>query len=74
MDKFNSIELAINKLGKQLFSNLNIEYILSEEPNLLTVKKVNNKVSIIYSEKNMLFRGLTLIKEHINEDNFIFGN
>ena len=69
MEKIDVIKLAKEKLGASLFAPLDISFNCVEN-SPLSVSKEQNKVNITYSKKCMLFRGLTLLKEHINEDKF----
>ena len=65
----NAIDIAMNYLGNEYFSYLNIVYKKAEDEGLLTVKRHNNDVEIIYGQLVSLFRGLTLIKEkHLEKE------
>ena len=69
MSEINAIKLAKKKLGASLFESLELCF-KSKENEGLKVNRDGKNVEIVYSEKCMLFRGLTLVKEHINEDKF----
>jgi len=69
MEKIDSVQLAKEKLGLSYFANLNIEFSKAKG-NLLRVARNGNDATITYSEDAMLFRGLTVIKEHAGENSF----
>ena len=69
MPEFDAIKLAKEKLGASLFESLELSFE-SKENEPLKVTRDGNKVTIVYSKKCMLFRGLTLVKEHINEQKY----
>ena len=70
MELKTSIQEAINYLGKEFFDNLSIAYHESQDKNLLSVKRHGSFVEIHYGSLSYLFRGLTLIKEKINETSY----
>ena len=69
MAKIDAINLAKEKLGNSIFATLDVRFEYKKDEGL-KVKRNNNQVKIIYSKKSMLFRGLTLVKEHANEEKF----
>ena len=69
MPEFDAVKLAKEKLGASLFECLELSFE-SKENEPLKVTRDGNKVSIVYSKKCMLFRGLTIVKEHINEQKY----
>ena len=62
-----AIKIAINHLGEDYFSGLNIEYKENKE---LKVIRHNNNVVIEYDELSSLFYGLTQIKLHKDETDY----
>ena len=64
-----SIQEAIKYLGEDLFSNLSLSYQKIDD-NLLIVKRSGNDIDIQYGSLSYLFRGLTLVKEKINEESY----
>lgn len=70
LDLSSAIKEAINYLGEEVFVNLDIKYEQVDDKSELIVIKNNNNVMIKYGERASLFRGLSLVKERINEDNY----
>lgn len=62
-----TIQIAVDYLGKEYFSNLNIEY---KKANELRVTRKDNNIIINYDELSSLFYGLTQIKLHKEETNY----
>ena len=62
-----AIKIAINYLGEDHFSGLNIEYKKNKE---LKVIRHSNNVVIEYDELSSLFYGLTQIKLHKDETDY----
>ena len=73
-----AIQIAVNYLGKDNFKDINLSYEKVDDSSLLKVERKNNQIKIIYGQLSLLFRGLTLVKEKINEKqynlsyNFVF--
>ena len=66
----NPIKTAIEFLNDPCFDSFNISYVKSEDVNLLKVVKEGNDIVINYGQLSSLFRGLTLVKEHKEEEKF----
>ena len=64
------IEQAKEFLGQPSFKSLNINYVKSDDINLLNVKRDDNNVTITYGQLSSLYRGLTLIKEKELENEY----
>lgn len=62
-----SIKIAKRKLGEDLFDKLNIELSSSDS---FIVKRNNNNITIFYHDLVEVFRGLTYIKEHIDNKSY----
>lgn len=65
-----AIQIAVNYLGKDNFKDLNLSYEKGDNSSLLKVERNNNQIKITYGQLSLLFRGLTLIKEKINEKQY----
>ena len=70
----NSLNEMIKKaqefLGEQYFSSLSISYQKVDDKDYLKVTRKANKVVISYGQLASLFRGLTLVKEHANKNEY----
>ena len=67
MELKEAINVAIEYLGKEYFSKVLLTYKKGDKPDQLLVSKDGNNVEIVYGSLSSLFRGLTLVKERINE-------
>ena len=65
-----AIKTAINYLGENNFSNLNLSYEKNDDSSFLKVERKEKDVCITYGQLSLLFRGLTLVKEKINEKQY----
>ena len=65
-----AIATAINYLGIDVFRNLNLSYEKDGDASLLKVERKEKEIKITYGELSLLFRGLTLVKEKIEENNY----
>ena len=65
-----AIKTAVNYLGEDIFTGLNLSYEKDEDISLLSVDRNNNDIKITYGQLSLLFRGLTLVKEKINEKQY----
>ena len=65
-----ALNIAIQYLGKENFANLNFSYEKADDSSLLKVERKDHDIKIIYGELAYLFRGLTLVKEKINEKQY----
>lgn len=70
MDIIKSFSIAKQFLGIKFFSKLDISFEQDEAISGLRVVRNDNSVRIFYSELCELFRGLTLVKEKIYEENY----
>ncbi len=67
-----TIEIAKTYLGKENFQDLQITFKKCDDLSVLKVSRNNNVVVITYGQLSQAFRGLTLIKERINEQTFVY--
>ena len=65
-----ALNIAIQYLGKENFANLNLSYEKADDSSILKVERKDLDIKIIYGELAYLFRGLTLVKEKINEKQY----
>ncbi|MCQ2796143.1 MAG: beta-N-acetylhexosaminidase [Bacilli bacterium] len=68
MSLVESVNIAKEKLGKNIFKDLNISF--SDSSKNLLIKRDGKNIKIFYHELVELFRALTYIKEHINENKY----
>lgn len=66
----NSIKLAKQYLGEEIFSNLDIEYCKVEDERILNIRRDGNHVLVEYGQLASLFFALTLIKQNIKDEYF----
>ena len=64
------VKAAQEFLGNEHFSSLNVSYEQVEDKNYLKVVRNNQKVNIQYGQLSSLFRGLTLVKEKTDEQEY----
>lgn len=65
-----ALTIAKEKLGNDVFKSLNLTYKSDKDSSILKVIRNGNNVEITYGELVSLFRGLTLVKEKINEQKY----
>ena len=65
-----AIFTAIKYLGEDNFTGLNLSYEKDNDTSLLKVERNDKDIKITYGQLSLLFRGLTLVKEKINEKQF----
>lgn len=70
MELNKAIEIAKEYLGLKYFDNLSISLEKVDDEKVLKVEKDGNGVTIAYGVLSSLFRGLTILKEHHNENAF----
>ena len=70
LDLSSTIKEAIGYLGEDVFISLKIQYETVDDKSELTITRNDNEVLIKYGEKASLFRGLSIIKEKINESHY----
>ena len=66
----NSIDVAINYLGKENYSSFDISYSKIDNRSELSIIKNGNKITIFYGEVVSIFYGLTIIKLKKNIDSY----
>ena len=65
-----TINIAIEYLGKEIFSDLQLSFFEEGDNDFLRVKRENDDVSIYYGCLSNLFRGLSLVKEKSLDKNY----
>ena len=70
MELKDAIKIAVKHLGEDIFKNLNLSYEKNDDSSLLQVERRDQDIKIIYGQLSLLFRGLTLVKEKINEKQY----
>ena len=67
MELQKAINCAIEYLGKEYFSNTQLFFVQEEDTNFLRIKRKNNEVQIHYGCLSNLFRGLSFVKEKLDD-------
>lgn len=70
MEMNEAVLIAKQHLGNKIFESLNICFEQSDEELVLFIARKDNDIKIVYSQLSSLFRGLSYIKEHIDEKNY----
>ncbi len=65
-----AIQIALKYLGENNFKDLNLSYEKVDDSSILKVERKDKDIKIIYGQLSLLFRGLTLVKEKINEKQY----
>ena len=65
-----AIQLAINYLGEDVFKDLDLSFLKVDDSSSLKVERNGKQITICYGQLCLLFRGLTLVKEKIHDEQY----